>query len=189
MQTYYKIVDEAHHAYQQTHQQPISASIEFRRHIHIPKARVRGSAKDLASAIAEAVRQAQLQQGLPSTPTPLPLTHATVTRVLAWPARTGSPGLWQPVVAGLIRHATEADIRETIERKVRKVETYRRRANQVWLLIICDVMGDGLFIEPPADMAPICMAAEFDRVFCCSWNGGLFVELSFTRQASKPGAT
>ena len=58
------------------------------------------------------------------------------------------------------------DILATLAGKESKIESYRLRADEIWLLIVCDFMANGLFIDPPAEPVGFAIDSAFDRIFC-----------------------
>jgi len=68
------------------------------------------------------------------------------------------------------------DILFTLAGKERKIAGYRLRADEIWLLIICDFMANGLFIDPPEEPVQFRINSDFDRLFCLAWTGNYAVE-------------
>jgi hypothetical protein len=76
-------------------------------------------------------------------------------------------GHWAASLGGKVERAAGVDIQATVTRKNPEVAAYRKAAPTVWLLVDCDVVGQGVVLDAPEpDFA---VEAEFDRVFCCGF--------------------
>ena len=74
--------------------------------------------------------------------------------------------------------ASAGDILATLYGKEPKLARYRpNKANEVWLLVVCDLFSEGLFIDPPTERASFVIRSGFDRVFCLEWTGARAVEI------------
>jgi hypothetical protein len=74
-----------------------------------------------------------------------------------------------------VRRASAADIEYTVSRKDPEVETYRKAAPTIWLLIDCDLSGQGVALDIPTPDFSI--ATRFDRIFCCGFRWWQWIEI------------
>ena len=96
---------------------------------------------------------------------------------VAWAyfSRSAYGNEWRATQAGEVVSVSEDDVRVTVGRKELKVATYRLAAPIVWLLIDCDVAGQGVAFGPPA--SSFAVASSFDQVFCCGFGSWEWVAL------------
>jgi hypothetical protein len=83
-------------------------------------------------------------------------------------------GHWAPSFAHNIQRASIDDIRSTVERKEKEIAAYRSAAPSIWLLIDCNLSGQGLALDVPE---PLRITSGFDRVFCCGFGMWKWVEV------------
>jgi len=93
--------------------------------------------------------------------------------------RSPSSSHWAPSIAGETRFASATDIAHTVARKEPLVETYRQAAPRAWLLIDCNVFGQGVALDVPREAFAV--RTGFDRVFCCGFGGWRWVEIPVDR--------
>ena len=96
--------------------------------------------------------------------------------VLRFGLRSRSRPIWHRDVSGMVHTVQPQDILFTLAGKERKIAGYRLRADEIWLLIICDFMANGLFIDPPEEPVQFRINSDFDRLFCLAWTGNYAVE-------------
>ncbi len=82
---------------------------------------------------------------------------------------------WQSSIAGHVLSVSEADLQATIARKEVELQEYRQAAPTVWLLIDCDVSGQGIALDIPANRVMI--PSKFDGVFCCGFGAWQWVQV------------
>ena len=96
------------------------------------------------------------------------------------PYRTNRAFPWrtlESISAGAHRCASAEDIAETVRRKEIHLESYRQVVPSVWLLIDCNLTGQGIFLYPPEHPAGFVLNTGFDRVFCCGFAGLGLIEI------------
>jgi hypothetical protein len=96
-------------------------------------------------------------------------------------ARSTSSSYWAPSIAGETHFASAEDIGHTIARKESLVEIYRQAAPKTWLLIDCDVFGQGVALDVPR--SPFQVPTAFDRVFCCGFAGWRWTEIAVDKSS------
>jgi hypothetical protein len=153
----------------------INVSVVFPDNRRLSKPHVPPLARELAVHINTVVKAQVTRSGL------LPHEGLSTTyqghRIGIWPAFKGSDGHWAPMIGGMVRHATEQEVRATVAAKEPKLAEYRKHAPEIWLLIVCELAGNGLIVDPPARPVAFTLQTGFDRVFCGSWNAGDFIEI------------
>jgi hypothetical protein len=88
----------------------------------------------------------------------------------------------------MVDTAQPDDILLTLAAKEHKVAQYRKRADEIWALIVCDFMASGLFIDPPEEPVSFTIASRFDRLFCLAWTGAHAVEVPLVTPGSDRAA-
>ncbi len=94
----------------------------------------------------------------------------------AYVSRSNYGSHWQPSIAGEVLGVSQADLQTTIARKEVEIMEYRKAAPTVWLLIDCDVSGQGIALDIPA--AGFMIPSTFDGVFCCGFGMWQWVQVS-----------
>ena len=148
---------------------PVSASLKFADGLRVARADMERIARDLALALARQVRQHELPFEFS------PNLHGLL-RAAVWPCAAGRAPFWHRDVSGMVHTVQPQDILFTLAGKERKIAGYRLRADEIWLLIICDFMANGLFIDPPEEPVQFRINSDFDRLFCLAWTGNYAVE-------------
>jgi len=102
--------------------------------------------------------------------------HPDVSWLFIGYTRQSLGGHWAPALGGQNQYATADDIQETVRRKEARIEIYRRAAAIVWLLIDCDLTGQGIALDVshPIDFT---VRSGFDRVFSCGFGKWRWVEI------------
>jgi len=103
----------------------------------------------------------------------------------AYVARTRQElgGHWAPSFAQNVIRSSAADITATVARKEPEVDIYRRVAGSVWLLIDCDLTGQGISLDVPQPNFEV--NSQFDRVFCCGFGRWQWVEIPVAKAMVK----
>lgn len=102
-----------------------------------------------------------------------------VTSLYVDPNCGGPFGCWRPTLAGHVFAASGADVQATVARKEVELPTYLTAAPVVWLLIDCDVSGQGVALDVPA--AEFSINTGFDRVFCTAFGRWQWLEVPVVR--------
>ncbi|MGE0826283.1 MAG: hypothetical protein AB7G75_28875 [Candidatus Binatia bacterium] len=130
-------------------------------------------ANELASIAAD-VYTKHLAEGRSTEPVTLRDPHPSVSWAYFASSR-GSAGHWAPLFLQSVQSASDEDIRETVAKKEPRVKDYRNAAERVWLLIDCDLSGQGISLDVPK--ADFVVHTNFDRVFCCRFGLWQWVEI------------
>jgi hypothetical protein len=174
------VVDLARRVYMRAGFPPVSVSFTFYRDAAIPKAQTKTVASDLARRVAR-IATSTGRRAPANTYRDHHLDNAFAPSAgIIW-ASAGDRMSWRPRIGGPVRPATLADLQGTLEPKEQLLTRYRQVAPTVWLLVICDVMAPGLFVDPPTPPIDFELETGFDRVLCCSWNGGVTVDIPLIR--------
>jgi len=121
----------------------------------------------------------------PGEPITLRDPHPDVTWAYIDTTRKDLGGHWQPSFAHDVFRASAADIQCTVARENPDVEGYRRVAPSVWLLIDCDLSGQGISLDIPTPDFKV--VTSFDRVFGCGFGMWQWIEIPTTRGQSSTG--
>ena len=161
---------------------PVNASLKFRDGLRVAQGDIAPFAKDLAVLLAERIGENLAHQQAERSIEFSSDLHGLL-RVAAWPVLEGRNPYWHRDVSGMVDTSQREDILGTLARKEGKVQSYRLRADEIWLLIVCDFMANGLFIDPPAEPVAFAIDSAFDRIFCLAWTGAYAVEVPLRRAA------
>jgi len=162
---------------------PVNASLKFRDGLRLAREDVAPFAKELAVLLADRIGQERAPQPPPQS-IEVSLDLHGLLRVGAWPVAAGRNPYWHRDVSGMVDTAQREDILATLAGKERKIESYRLRADEIWLLIVCDFMANGLFIDPPAEPVGFAIDSAFDRILCLAWTGTYVIEVPLVRAAA-----
>jgi hypothetical protein len=126
----------------------------------------------LASFVEDTIRTTQIPRERPLT-----LKHPLPDVTWAYIGRTSASlgGVWAPSFAFSVQSASAQDIIATVCSKEKDLPTYLHAAPIAWLLITCDVTGQGLAMEVPDPSFTI--ETGFARVFCCGFGFWQWVEI------------
>jgi hypothetical protein len=128
----------------------------------------------LAELVEQVVQRVSLvkQVGKPFTAND-PLPEVSWLYVAAVRPEVGSH--WGPSFAFTVESASAADVRATLAKKEVDVAAYRLVTPKIWLLINCDLSGQGVALEPPDPQFSV--STSFDRVFCTGFGYWQWVEI------------
>jgi hypothetical protein len=142
-----------------------------------------GLAQTLAAEFVEGITRA-VSQHLSEQPWRVAIRHPVVRSIAAWYRPPDEEARWHIHRGGAVDGANAKDILATLRGKEGKLALYRTKASEVWLLIVCDLFSEGLFIDPPADPVPFAVRSDFDRIFCLEWTGARVVEIPLAASGS-----
>jgi hypothetical protein len=111
--------------------------------------------------------------------------HPAVSRVYVGPTTQALGGRWNPLFSGETQCATVEDILRTVRGKEAEVEAYRHAASNVWLLIDCDLTGQGIALDVPNPPKGLTLTTGFDRVFCCGFGMWKWMEIPCSKAPSE----
>lgn len=176
-----RIVRAARASFERRHSVALVVSIEFRPEWQPPaKRRAVDLADELAALVKGVVPPEVLAGGtlrkLIQRKAP---PHPDVAWVYVGPTKQSLGGHWAPLFAHKIQGALADDIIATVDKKEPRLEAYRRVAPDVWLLIDCDLSGQGLALDVPDPSFTV--ITNFGRVFCCGFGRLQWVEIATVR--------
>jgi hypothetical protein len=173
----HRIVRAAQESFERRHSVALVVSVEIRAEWQ-PK---KGDAIPLGEEIATIIETKTPREafaGVPFEPVQLKDPHPAASWVYIGYTKQSLGGLWAPSFSGKIQCATAEDILRTVYRKEAEVEVYRRAAPNVWLLIDCNLTGQGILLDVPNLSRGFTLTTGFDRVFCCGFGMWEWVEIS-----------
>lgn len=177
----FRIVDAARKTFEARSQETVVVRFEMRSDWTPSNRRCSpGLATELASLVEDTLA-APPAWPLDKEPYTLHDPHPDVS--WAYISRSKYGNHWQPSIAGEVRGVSEADLRVTVARKNVEVPAYRQVAPRVWLLIDCNVSGQGIALDVPRHQFTI--TSDFDRVFCCGFGMWQWAEVSAADAAAK----
>lgn len=183
-----RIVGDAQASFERRYSVALVVGIEFRPEWRPPaKRRPAGLADGLAALVERLVPPEVLAGG----PLRKPIQrkdpqHPDVASVYVGHTKQSLGGSWAPLFAHKIQGTLADDIDETVKKKEPKVEAYRRAAPDVWLLIDCDLSGQGLALDVPEPSFTV--ITNFGRVFCCGFGMWQWVEIPTVRPLTHAAA-
>jgi len=119
----------------------------------------------------------------PGNPVTLRDPHPDISRAYVARTRQELGGHWAPSFAQNVIRSSAADITATVARKDPEVDIYRTVAASVWLLIDCDLTGQGISLDIPEPNFAI--SSQFDRIFCCGFGMWQWVEIPVAKAMVK----
>lgn len=143
--------------------------------------RATGLADELAAIIQNSMPVEALAGGVLARLIQLKDPHPDVSRIYIGDTEQALGGRWVASIAGYGQCAMAADIVATVGGKEAQVRIYKQAAPAVWLLIDCDLEGQGIFLDVPELPVPFAITTDFDRVFCCGFGMLHWVEIPCSR--------
>ncbi len=169
----HRLVQAAKTAFESSNSRPLVVSLGFRPD-WVPPVRLETArlATELAAVVAAACQQLD-----PDSTKPLTLVdpHPALSWAYVGSTRAQWGGRWEPSFGFEGMRASAQDIASTVARKEPELAEYKRAAPEVWLLIDCDLTGQGVALYPPETNFEI--VTEFGRVFCCGFGRWEWVEV------------
>lgn len=98
---------------------------------------------------------------------------------------TEAHGVWYDGQGTWVRHAEESDVVRTVLVKERHVPQYRQQCEELWLLIVFDLLAADTHVAPPATPVAFTVRTSFDRVFCLAPAGDRCVEVPILPTAAE----
>lgn len=172
----HRIVRVAQESFERRHTVGLVVSIEFRSGWIPKKAHVTPVGEEIA-VIIETKTPPEALAGFPFDPFRLKDPHPAVSWMYVGHTKQSLGGRWVPSIFGKTEYTTVADILMTVRGKETKVEVYRRAAPTVWLLIDCNLTGQGILSDVPNLPNGFTLTTGFDRVFCCGFGMWKWVEI------------
>jgi hypothetical protein len=158
----------------------------------IRKADVQGVAERLAAVVAQIAptepgAQTEVEAWSYNRTAPGAIPDQVEELYIIRPARPDAESLWGVSRAGTVPDLTRDRIQETIDEKNAKLAEYRRRCEEVWLLLVAHGFSPATDLRLAEGFAET-FTFGFDRVFYFHNFSGEVVELPCARPAT-PGST
>jgi hypothetical protein len=163
-----RVVRAAQKSFERRHAVALVVSVGFKPTWQPKKGVATPLGEDIATVI-EAKTPREAFAGALFEPVQLQDPHPAVSWVYVGHTEQSLGGRWTPLCSWTVQCATAADIRKTVGGKEAGVAVYRRAAPDVWLLIDCDLTGQGLALDVPDLSDGWTLTTGFDRVFCCGF--------------------
>lgn len=171
-----RIVSNAKASFERRHKVALVVGIAFRPEWRPP---VKHDAAKLSDGLATVVERLVPPEVLHGGPLQEAIErkhpHSDVEWIYVGPTKQSLGGRWQPSSVSNVQPASAVDIIKTVGNKEPKVKHYRHAAPSVWLLIDCDLSGQGRALDVPNPSFTI--SSSFDRVFCCDFGRWKWVEV------------
>lgn len=104
-----------------------------------------------------------------------------VAHITAFRVPEPSYGVWYAGQAGWVSQAGAKDFIKILSRKEARLDSYRRKCDAVWLIVVFDLMAGGDHVEGPRAPAGFQLITGFDRVFGLDRVGDRCVEIPCRR--------
>jgi hypothetical protein len=173
-----RVVEAAKLAFESSNPRPFVVSFQFRPDWLPPDKRATARlAWELAAIVETAGHEVA-----PDSTKPLTLNdpHPAVSWAYVASTRAEWGGLWAPSFGFEGMRAAADDIASTVARKEPDLSEYKRASPEVWLLIDCNLTGQGVAFYPPS--ADFEIVTGFRRVFCCGFGRWEWVEIPCVAQ-------
>jgi hypothetical protein len=171
-----RIVRAAQESFEGRHAVALVIRVEFRPEWQPKKGNVILLGEEIANII-ETKTPRDAFAGAPFVPIQLKDPHPAASWMYIGYTKQSLGGLWAPSFSGQTQYAAAEDILRTVCRKEAEVEIYKRAAPNVWLLIDCDLTGQGIFLDVPNLSRGFTLTTGFNRVFCCGFGMWEWVEI------------
>ena len=175
-----RVVKQACDLYLQNHNPPLFVQITFRRRIFIEKQKV----DHLAEILSRLIERTQI---IPGTLITIKRTRENseyfpieITTIRLYSHPDGKENLWICFSEGSIPEITADYLQGWIIKKEEKVEDYRSKCSEVWLLIVADYSRIPTTLDISDDAAAHCYRTNFDRVFFFWHSISQYIELQLT---------
>ena len=173
---YQRVVDKASSSYLENHSQPLLVQISFNERIMIGKK----DGKSLADAIdrlAKAVvRLLEMAPIVPGNSIIIERTKENskefpdeIRRLYVYAYPNGKENRWKSLSPGWIPEITPEDVQEKIDKKEPKLDSYKTKCSELWLLIVAHNVEKSTSIDLSEAAISHYYSTKFDRVFFF-WN-------------------
>jgi len=177
-----RAVRAAQDSFERRHSVALVVRIEFRPEWRPNKRQATALGDELATLVEEKTPSKYLASGVPFKPFQVREPQPDVSCLYIGHNRQSLGGYWTPGFGGSNQYVTADDIQETVRRKEPEVEVYKRAAPIVWLLIECDLPGQGIALDVPLPSSNVTVISGFDKVFCCGFGRVKWVEIPCIRK-------
>jgi hypothetical protein len=175
-----RIVIQAQKSFERRHEVALVVGIAFRPEWRPPtKQRAAELVDELATLVYEISSNGTIRPSFRPR-----VTHPDISSMFVGPTDQSLGDLWTATLAGDVRSPLQEDVLKTVGNKEPRLKDYRLAAPDVWLLIDCDLSGQGLTLDLPAQSVTVCTG--FDRVFCCAFSRRRWVEVRTVPPKTSP---
>jgi hypothetical protein len=126
----------------------------------------------LAAEVVHTVYGLLAQARLPNQPVTERDPHPALSSL--WVVKSAHGNHWRAGIVSNIGPASADDIRATVRKKEVDLAAYKSVAPRVWLLIDCDLTGQGEALDVPE---PFAMETGFERILCCGFGMWQWAEI------------
>ncbi len=172
-----RAVRAAQASFEKRHSRALVVRMDFRPEWRPNKRKATELGDELATMVEERTPSKLLASDVPFKHIQFRDPHPDVSWLFIGYTRQSLGGHWAPALSGQNQYVQADDIQETVRRKEPEVEVYRRAAPIVWLLIECDLPGQGIALDVPLPSSNVTVISGFDRVFCCGFGRWKWVEI------------
>ncbi len=172
-----RVVRFAQTAFEKLHSVALVVRIGFRPEWTPNKRQAAAFGDELTTIVEERTPSEFLASGVPFKPFQVWEPHPDVSRIFIGHNRQSLGGHWAPAFGGAYQDVTADDIQKSVCKKEAKLEAYRLVAPTVWLLIDCDLSGQGIALDVSRLTSNVTVISGFDKVFCCGFSRFEWVEI------------
>jgi hypothetical protein len=159
---------------------PLHLQALFNDYRPISRRRVVPLANELAAFLLAKAISVLLYENVPFSPREKFPFMSEIGSLTAVRVPERSYGVWYGGQAGWVRKADLSDFQRILAVKEPLVNTYRARADEVWLLSVFEMMPGGTHVEVPRSVSFV-LPTAFDRVFALERISGFCVEIPVSK--------
>ena len=171
-----RVLVHAREAYYSRDSVPLHVQALFNDHRPLLRKRVTALADELVTFLSAKTIGILLYENVPFSPREKYPFMAEIGSLTAIRVPEPSYGVWYAGRAGWVRKADLADFQRVLTVKEPLLPSYRRKADEVWLLVVFEIMPGGTHVEIPRSIE-FSLTTGFDRVFALERISGLCVEI------------
>ena len=160
---------------------PLHVSAGFLDHAPLSAGRVGGLAREVAEYLRAEAFDLGVYQWTTIEPDDLAMGLNEIHSLRIMRVPTPEYGVWHPDSVAWYRDVDHSDLSSVLARKERKINAYRSKVAEVWLLIIVELFEAGAIVSVPIPTAPLSITTNFDRVFALNWISGKVSEIPIIR--------
>jgi hypothetical protein len=172
-----RTMDLAYQAYRATGGAPLHVQATFSPYQRLTKGRVTALAREMVSFLSNHSRPLLVYDRADFTHWVGDEFLPELTSLTAFRVSTEEHSGWHAGQSGWVRHADERDIRRVVSGKESRITTYRAHCEELWLVIVFELLGGDTYVRPPATPLEFGVATNFDRVFCLAPIGSVCVDV------------
>jgi hypothetical protein len=143
----------------------------------LKQGRVADLAQEIADYLARNAVDAEIYAEIPFLAPENPGRLAEIAAINPFRVPERSYGAWCAGQAGWVSQAEEKHFTRILAQKERRLESYRRRCDEVWLVVVFDVTAGSDHVEGPRAPVEFQLKTGFDRIFSLDRIGDRCVEI------------